>query len=104
MHSYGYHNNLVMRLAVSSSRSTLNIYMYSTAKEMRKSVTLKLIKNKNMLDLKNITCKTNCKTVCYTVSFTSNMYFLNSTYFIFNQFKSNKFSRFFCCFHMLLGI
>ena len=36
-------------------------------------------------------------TVYYTVSFTCNIYFLNSKYFIFNQFKSNKFSRFFCC-------
>ena len=33
----------------------------------------------------------------YTVSFSCNIHFLNSTYFIFNQFKSNKFSRFFCC-------
>ena len=31
----------------------------------------------------------------YTVSFTCNIHFLNSTYFIFNQFKSNKFSHFF---------
>ena len=30
-------------------------------------------------------------TVYYTVSFTCNIHFLNSTYFIFNQFKSNKF-------------
>ena len=36
-------------------------------------------------------------TVRYTVSFTCIVYFLNSTYFIFNQFKSYKFSRFFCC-------
>ena len=36
-------------------------------------------------------------TVYYTVSFTCNIHFLNSTYFILNQFKSNKFSRFFCC-------
>ena len=35
--------------------------------------------------------------VYYIVSFTCNIYFLDSTYFIFNQFKSNKFSRFFCC-------
>ena len=32
-----------------------------------------------------------------TVSFTCNIYFLNSTYFIFIQFKSSQFSRFFCC-------
>ena len=48
-----------------------------------------------------VTCKTNCivvkLTVCYTVSFTCNIYFLNSTYFIFNEFKSSKFSRFFYC-------
>ena len=25
------------------------------------------------------------------------MHFLNSTYFVFSQFKSNKFSHFFCC-------
>ena len=30
-------------------------------------------------------------TVYYTVSFTCNVHFLNSTYFIFNQFKSNNF-------------
>ena len=36
-------------------------------------------------------------TVYYTVSFTCNKHFLNSTYFIFNQFKSNKVSHFFCC-------
>ena len=36
-------------------------------------------------------------TVYYTVSFTCSIYFLNSMYFIFNQFKRNKFSRFFCC-------
>ena len=30
-------------------------------------------------------------TVYYTVSFTCNIHFLNSTYFIFNQFKINKF-------------
>ena len=35
--------------------------------------------------------------VYYTVSFKCNIHFLNSTYFIFNHFKSNKFSRFFCC-------
>ena len=36
-------------------------------------------------------------TVYYAVSLTCNIYFLNSTYVIFNQFKSNKFSRFFFC-------
>ena len=30
-------------------------------------------------------------------SFTFNIYVLNSTYFIFNQFKSKKFARFVCC-------
>ena len=33
-------------------------------------------------------------TVLYTVSLTCNIYFLNSTYFIFNQFKSIEFPRF----------
>ena len=37
------------------------------------------------------------QTVYYTVSFTCNIQFLNSTYFIFNQFKSNNFLHFFCC-------
>ena len=54
-----------------------NYHIYSTAKETRKFATLKLIKN--------------------IVSLTCNIYSLNSTYFIFNQFKSNKFLRFFCC-------
>ena len=36
-------------------------------------------------------------TVYYTVSFTCNIHFLKSSYFIFNQFKSNTFSRFFSC-------
>ena len=31
------------------------------------------------------------------VSSTCNVYFLNSTYSIFSQFKRNKFSRLFCC-------
>ena len=35
--------------------------------------------------------------VYYTVSFACNIHFFNSIYFIFNQSKSNKFSRFFCC-------
>ena len=37
--------------------------------------------------------------VLYTVCFTCNIgiYFLNSTYFNFNPFKSNKFLCFFCC-------
>ena len=34
-------------------------------------------------------------TVYYTVSFTDNIYFLNSTDFIFNHFKCNRFTRFF---------
>ena len=41
-------------------------------------------------------------TVFYTVSFTCNIYFLNSECFIFDQFKNNKFSRFFCCWVNLL--
>ena len=36
-------------------------------------------------------------TVKCTVSFTCNIYFLNSTYLIVINFKSNAFSRFFCC-------
>ena len=36
-------------------------------------------------------------TVYFTVSFTCKIFFLNSTYFIFHQFKSNEFSRFFFC-------
>ena len=39
-------------------------------------------------------------TVYYIVGFTCNILFLNSAYFIFNQFKSNKF---FACL-LLLGI
>ena len=58
---------------------------------MRKIVTLKLIKNKICwIQEIYITCKTNFILYCIK-------YFLNSTYFIFNQFKSNKFSGFFCC-------
>ena len=63
-------------------------------KKTRKFVTLKLkIKQvefkKCMLQVK--------LTVYYTFSFTCNIHFLNSTYFISNQFKSNKLSRFFYC-------
>ena len=36
-------------------------------------------------------------TIKYTVSFICSMHFLNSTNFISNQFKSNKFLCFFCC-------
>ena len=41
--------------------------------------------------------------VYYTVSCTCNVHFLNSTYFIINQFKSIKFSSFFCCWVYLDG-
>ena len=43
-------------------------------------------------------------TVFYTVRFTCNRHFLNSIYVIFNQFKSNKFSRFFCCWVYNMGL
>ena len=72
-----------------------SIHIYSTAKEMQKIVLLNWLKitfvkfKKYILHVK--------LTVYYTVSFTCNIYFLNSTFFIFNQFKNNKFSHFFCC-------
>ena len=40
----------------------------------------------------------------YTNSLTCNIHFLNSTNFIFNQFKSNKFSRFFFCWVYLFAL
>ena len=40
-------------------------------------------------------------TVYYTVSFTCNIHFLNSTHFVFNQFKKNKFSCFSCAGYIL---
>ena len=41
-------------------------------------------------------------TVYYTAGFTCKIHLLNSTYFIFNQFKSNKVSRLFCYWIYLL--
>ena len=71
--------------------------LYPAAKETWKRVTFKLIKNKTCwIQEMYVTCKTNCIT-CNTISFTCNIHFLNPTHFIFNQFKSDKFSSFFCC-------
>ena len=67
--------------------------MYSTAKETRKFVTFKLIKIK-YVEFKKYILHIKL-TVYYTVSFTCNIYSLNSTYLVFNQIKSYKFSRFF---------
>ena len=70
----------------SHSATLIENHIYSTAKETRKFIPLKLMTNKICI----------CFTVYCTVGFTCNIHFLNSTYLIFNQFK-NKFSRFFCC-------
>ena len=75
---------------------TAKIIIYSTAKEKRKFVVFKLIKNEICFEFKKYILHVKL-TVWYTVSFTGNIYFLNSTYFIFNQLKGNKFSRFFYC-------
>ena len=71
-------------------------YIYSTEKGTRKFITLKLINKIKYVEFKKYIFHVK-QTVYYTVSFTCNIHFLNSTYFIFNQFKSNKFSHFFCC-------
>ena len=68
--------------------------IYSTAKEMQKIVTLKLI-NIKYLEFKKYILHVKL-TVYFTVSFTCNI-FLEFDIFIFNQFKSNKFLHFFCC-------
>ena len=63
--------------------------IYSTAKETRNFVSLKLIKNKIHVEFKKYSY----------MYFYMEPFFLNSIDFILNQFKStcNKFSHFFCC-------
>ena len=76
--------------------------IFSKAKETREFDTLKLIKNKKYVEFKK--CVLHVKlTIYYTVSFTCNRHFLNSTYFILNQFKSNKISLFFLLFFFAAG-
>ena len=73
---------------------------YTEQQKKRECVTLHLTKIKYVESKKYIyyiACKTDLYYM-YTVSFTCTfLHFLNSTYFIFIQLKTNKFSRFFCC-------
>ena len=62
---------------------------YSTAKETRKFVTLKLIRNK-YVEFKKYILHVKL-TVFYTVSFTCNIYFMNLTYFISINLKVTSF-------------
>ena len=84
---------------------SLYIYILSSKRKKCKNLlVLKLFKNKICWIKKiYITCKTNY--ILHSIryySFTCNIHFLNSTYLIFNQFKSNKFLLFFCFWIYLL--
>ena len=71
---YAKHNKLKHYLNLLSTSTKI----YSTAKETRKFVTLKLIKKENIFEFKKYILHVKL-TVYYTVSFTCNIYFLNST-------------------------
>ena len=83
-------------LALSRIRKSYRSYYTQQQKKRKKSVTFKLIRIK-YVEFKKYILHVKL-TVYYTVSFTCDIHFVNSTFFyIFNQFKSNKFGRFFCC-------